>query len=223
MEIFYDVASPYTWFSFETLVRYRPIWDADIRFRPFFLGGVMQATGNKPPGLVKAKANYMLEDTRRMSRHFGVDLQQPSDPTVILRTLQAQRLLTAVSVDHPEKLEELTQELWARIWGRDQPIDTEESLLEACSTVGLSPELSLLLLAHSREPEIKERLKRETQTAVDRCAWLGAVYFIVIIFVQSVFIAILPEVFGLCMPLTVDVYIGCCIWAWLAIVQTLLK
>ncbi|CAM9492806.1 unnamed protein product [Discosporangium mesarthrocarpum] len=178
IELFYDVASPYTWLAFETLVRYTSIWDADIRFRPFFLGGVMNSTGNKPPGQLKAKAKYMVEDTRRMARHFSVPLRQPSDPTVILRTLQAQRLLTATSVDHPGLLVALSRELWMRLWGRDQAIDTSEGLVEACTLAGLSAEATRSLMARSREGEIKERLKAETQVAVDRGAFGAPCIFV---------------------------------------------
>lgn len=42
-----DARSPYSWLAFETLMRYRNlgVWDADITLRPFFLGGIMKATG----------------------------------------------------------------------------------------------------------------------------------------------------------------------------------
>ena len=32
--------------------------------------------------------------------------------------MPAQRLLTVVNNDHPEKVEELSRELWMRIWSR---------------------------------------------------------------------------------------------------------
>lgn len=37
--------SPYSWLAFETLMRYRPVWNVEIELRPMFLGGVMQASG----------------------------------------------------------------------------------------------------------------------------------------------------------------------------------
>lgn len=37
--------SPYSWLAFETLMRYRNVWDAQVHLRPFLLGGVMKATG----------------------------------------------------------------------------------------------------------------------------------------------------------------------------------
>ncbi|XP_065598340.1 glutathione S-transferase kappa 1 isoform X2 [Cyrtonyx montezumae] len=44
VELFYDVVSPYSWLGFEVLCRYQHIWNIDLRFRPAFLGGIMQST-----------------------------------------------------------------------------------------------------------------------------------------------------------------------------------
>uniref|UniRef100_A0A8C9NNX9 Glutathione S-transferase kappa 1 n=1 Tax=Serinus canaria TaxID=9135 RepID=A0A8C9NNX9_SERCA len=46
VELFYDVISPYSWLAFEALCRYQHIWNIDLRFRPAFLGGIMQQTGS---------------------------------------------------------------------------------------------------------------------------------------------------------------------------------
>ncbi|XP_074003242.1 glutathione S-transferase kappa 1 isoform X2 [Numenius arquata] len=45
VDLFYDVVSPYSWLGFEVLCRYQHIWNIDLRLRPAFLGGIMQATG----------------------------------------------------------------------------------------------------------------------------------------------------------------------------------
>ena len=43
------------------------------RFHPIFLGGIMVATGNKPPGTVPAKAKYSSNDLRRTIKYFGTE------------------------------------------------------------------------------------------------------------------------------------------------------
>ena len=45
--LYFDVISPYAWLGFEGLTRLAPEWGAEIRLKPFFLGGVMRATGNQ--------------------------------------------------------------------------------------------------------------------------------------------------------------------------------
>ena len=40
--------------------------------RPFFLGGVMKATGNKPPAYLPARGRYLMLDLARNAKYFGV-------------------------------------------------------------------------------------------------------------------------------------------------------
>ncbi len=47
----------------------------DLVLRPIFLGGVMKASGNKPPMTVAAKGMYMEKDLRRNSDYFGINLK----------------------------------------------------------------------------------------------------------------------------------------------------
>ncbi|CAN0390568.1 unnamed protein product, partial [Scytosiphon promiscuus] len=80
--------------AFETLMRYRRlgVWDnTDIRLRPFFLAGVMKATGNKPPATLKTKGLYMRRDVMRMAKHHGALLVPLKDPRAMYDTLSAQR------------------------------------------------------------------------------------------------------------------------------------
>ena len=52
VELYYDVISPYSYFCFEALSRYRQPWDMDLRLKPFNLGAIMKEANNKPPGMV---------------------------------------------------------------------------------------------------------------------------------------------------------------------------
>lgn len=47
----------------------------DLILRPFFLGGVMKASGNRPPMMVPSKALYMHKDLARNAAYFGVPLK----------------------------------------------------------------------------------------------------------------------------------------------------
>ncbi|MEE6520095.1 hypothetical protein FKM82_017889 [Ascaphus truei] len=134
VELFYDVVSPYSWLGFEVLCRYRSIWNVDIRLRPAFLGGIMSASGNSPPALVPKKAAYMVKDLERQAEFYQVPVRQPKDffQVVIKKgSLSAMRFVTAVQMSHPEFLEQVSRELWLRIWSEDKDITEPDSLLEA--------------------------------------------------------------------------------------------
>lgn len=72
IEFFYDVVSPYSLLAFEVVERYAPIWGATVVHRPFFLGGVMQATGNAPPAALPARAKYLAKDMQVQLNTCGV-------------------------------------------------------------------------------------------------------------------------------------------------------
>ncbi|CAM9463196.1 unnamed protein product [Ascophyllum nodosum] len=171
IDFFYDVASPYSWFAFETLMRYRNIWEAEISLRPYFLGGVMQASGNKPPGTLKAKKAYMAKDLARMAEHHGVPIVPLEDFLAMFDTLGAQRLLTAAAMEHPESLESLSRELWRRIWGGGGEIVSAKGLGEACSRAGLTRDATGSLLSRAGEAGVKARLKEVTEEALERGAF----------------------------------------------------
>ena len=52
LEFFYDYVSSYSYMANEAV---KSLEGVEVRYRPMFLGGVMKATGNSPPGTVPAK------------------------------------------------------------------------------------------------------------------------------------------------------------------------
>ncbi|XP_076010965.1 glutathione S-transferase kappa 1-like [Genypterus blacodes] len=173
IELFYDVVSPYSWLGFEIVCRYRNVWNVDLKLRPAFLGGVMQAAGNKPPGLVPNKFLYMTKDLNRLAQYFNVPLQAPSDPFEAMfqkGSLSAMRFVAAVQereTGGDQQVEQVSRELWRRIWSEDKDITEPASLSEAAMKAGLHAKEIEELLKLSTSKDIKDKLKRTTQEALD--------------------------------------------------------
>ncbi|KAI9533154.1 hypothetical protein NQZ68_025548 [Dissostichus eleginoides] len=173
IELFYDVVSPYSWLGFEVMCRYRTVWNIELKLRPTFLGGIMQGSGNKPPGLVPNKFLYMTKDLNRLSEYFNVPLRSPSDPFEAMfqkGSLNAMRFVTAVQEKGKggdEQVERVSRELWRRIWYEDKDITEPASLSEAGIKAGLSDSEVKELLKLSNSQEIKNKLKSSTQNALD--------------------------------------------------------
>ncbi|KAM6936584.1 glutathione S-transferase kappa 1-like [Lycodopsis pacificus] len=173
VELFYDVISPYSWLGFEIMCRYRNVWNIELKLRPAFLGGVMQGSGNKPPGLVPNKFQYMTKDLHRLSEYFDVPLQAPSDPFEAMfqkGSLTAMRFVTAVQereTGGDKRVERVSRELWRRIWSEDKDITEPASLSEAAMKAGLSEREIKEALELSTSKEIKEKLKSATQNVLD--------------------------------------------------------
>ncbi|XP_070598133.1 glutathione S-transferase kappa 1-like [Erythrolamprus reginae] len=170
VECFYDVLSPYSWFGFEIISRYRPIWNLDLHLRPVFFLGILKATGNQPPAMLPKKGEYMLKDIGRMARYCQVPLNLPKDfinSVMVKGSLPAMRFITAVDIAEPQFLEPVSRELWMRLWSRDEDIVQPESILAAGEKAGLSPDKSQELLKMSTSPEVKNRLKETTDEVLN--------------------------------------------------------
>ncbi|CAG0880512.1 unnamed protein product [Darwinula stevensoni] len=180
VELFYDVLSPYSWFAFETLCRYRGPWNLDLYFRPFFLGGLMNLAGNKPPMTVPNKAQYMQHDLQRGAEYFKVPLRNISDPVKTLfekGSLPAMRFVTAVAKEKPTFVEEVSRQFWWRLWHHDEDITEAESFKEVGERAGLSKEDIQQCLEMLKTTAVKEKLKKETEYAYEKGAF-GSPYII---------------------------------------------
>lgn len=157
VELFYDVVSPYSYFAFEELLRLQAgEWRdfiEEVVLRPFFLGGVMQASGNKPPLTVPAKGRYMMRlDLPRASRVLGLSLRVPS--RFPASTLLAQRVLTALDRhDRPRgqaRLREVTKRMWQVYWEEDGDITDPQTVRAALVAAGCSEAEASLLLEQAK-------------------------------------------------------------------------
>ncbi|CAL1610935.1 unnamed protein product [Knipowitschia caucasica] len=177
IEVFYDVVSPYSWLGFEVMCRYRNVWNIDLKLRPAFLGGVMKGAGNKPPGLVPNKFLYMSKDLDRLAQYCNVPLQPPSNPAEAMfekGSLAAMRFVTAVQDRESggdKQTENVSRELWRRIWSLDQDITQPDSLTEAAVKAGLSHKEIEEALALATTDGIKDKLKNATQEALEHGAF----------------------------------------------------
>nr|CAH0097993.1 unnamed protein product [Daphnia galeata] len=170
VEFFYDVVSPYTWLAFEVLCRYQSHWKMDLVLRPFYLGGLMNATGNRPPMMVPKKGLYMHKDLLRNAAYFGVPLKAIEDPFNVMiekGTLRAQRFLTVVAHEHPEHLEGVSRELWRRIWSLGEDIVEDESLHLAAKATNMEDADIQKCLNMMNDSTIKLSLKKTTEDAVE--------------------------------------------------------
>ncbi|KFP86424.1 Glutathione S-transferase kappa 1, partial [Acanthisitta chloris] len=153
----------------QALCRYQHIWNIDLRFRPAFLGGIMQQTGNKPPAMLPKRGEYMLKDMKRMAKYYQVPLQISGDDFQrIMRTnsLNAMRFITAIDMTESQYLEPVSREFWMRFWSQHEDISQPESILAVAQKAGLSSELSQKVLEMISSPKVKNQLRETTDEAV---------------------------------------------------------
>nr|CAB3251062.1 glutathione S-transferase kappa 1-like [Phallusia mammillata] len=168
VDMFYDVASPYSWIGFEALSSHHKKWKKmDLNLQPLLLGAVLKANQAKPPSPNQAK--FSKVELRLIAEYNHIPLVRPANVQHVLfekGTLQPQRLLTAIKQHHPAVLESVSRELYLRIWSRDIDATKRESLKAACMDGGLSSVDAENVIRLSKSDEIKQKLKDTTNFAV---------------------------------------------------------
>ncbi|HET9553552.1 MAG TPA: 2-hydroxychromene-2-carboxylate isomerase [Anaeromyxobacteraceae bacterium] len=168
LEFFYDFVSPYSYLASTRVEAVAARTGAALRWRPFLLGGVLKATGNRAPIETVAKGRHMWIDLERWARRLDVPFRRPT--TFPFSSILALRTALAVpAADLPRATHALFRAAWAD--GRD--VADPAVLRRVLEEAGLDG-AALVEAA----PGQKEALAAQTQEAVDRGTY-GAPTFLV--------------------------------------------
>jgi len=168
LEFFYDFTSPYSYLASTRVEAVALDGGATLRWRPFLLGGVFKATGNRAPIETVAKGRAMWIDLERWARRLEVPLRRPTTfPIPSILALRA-----ALAAD-PAALPGLSQAVFRAAWADGRDIADATVLAAVLGEAGLD---GAALVAAA--PGCKEALAAQTQEAVDRGAY-GAPTFLV--------------------------------------------
>eukprot|EP00756_Hemistasia_phaeocysticola_P046115 Hpha_TRINITY_DN19883_c0_g1::TRINITY_DN19883_c0_g1_i1::g.132113::m.132113/K13299/GSTK1; glutathione S-transferase kappa 1 len=188
--LYYDCLSPYSFFAFKTLLRYKRVWPMDLVLRPIILGGIMATTGNQPPALRK-HASYARKVSRqdliRNKLYFNVPEMLPmptnffagvEDSPALARDFRYQRFLTAVSRTQPTKLEGVTDQMFDAMYVRQDTRDPAGNVLisdglfkDVGERGGMSMEEAEKAVQEIGSSENKEVLKAAVAEAIKRGAY----------------------------------------------------
>lgn len=167
VEVFHDLASPYSYLGFSQIERVAAARGATVRMRPFLLGALFKAIGSPEVPIAAmnpSRARYLARDLTDWAAWWGQPFQFPSCFPV--RSVLAQRVLLL----EPRAAAPLYEALWAR--GED--ISTPETVRRVLLRWGLDPGL----VERTEDPAVKARLRANTEAAAARGA-CGAPTFVV--------------------------------------------
>jgi 2-hydroxychromene-2-carboxylate isomerase len=171
LEFFFDYVSPFSYLANSQVEAIAERTGAELVYRPFLLGGVMQATGNQPPATLPARGSYLPKDIGRWVRRYGIPFK--FNPSFPMKTLEAMRAALAAQAQgvFPAYHAALFQAAWAEPANLAEPAVLRDLIAKA----GLDP--AALLAAAATEP-IKEKLKANTAEAVERGAFGAPTFFV---------------------------------------------
>ena len=165
LEFFYDVGSPWTYLAFSKIETLAAEHGAVLTFRPILVGGVFNAV-NDDVYRMRAqpnprKARYHAKDLEDWARLYGLVIRWPS--VFPLNSVKAMR--AALAAEERDRLVPWSRLCFEAYWGRGEDL-SQDTVLEALAVrVGLDP---AWLLARITKPELKEKLRANTDELVAR-------------------------------------------------------
>ena len=164
LEFFYDYVSIYSYLADSQLDK---LAGAEVVYRPMFLGAVMEATGNRPPGTVEAKRKYLTTDIDRWAERYSLRFKM--NPIFPQNTLTALRL--ALVAQKQGAFERVHRALFEAMWVHEKDLSDAAVLESIAADAGLS-------LKAIEDEAIKDELKANSEEAVARGAFGAPTFFI---------------------------------------------
>ena len=173
VDFYFDFGSPAAYLAYTQLSKLAVDTGATVVMKPMLLGGVFQATGNRPPISVPLKGSYLFQDMNRYAKRYGVPLNM--NPHFPINTLILMRGDVGLAMRNPGQLAALRDAVFKAIWV-DKLNLNEPSVVGAMLTgAGLDP---AALMALASDADVKEQLKTLTQAAVDRGIFGAPTFFV---------------------------------------------
>jgi len=176
LEFFFDYMSPTSFLGWAVVPGVIERTGAELKIRPMFLGGVMKATGNQPPGMVPAKGKYMQQDMARCCRRYGIEIfSNKHFPLMNTRPLTGATI--RLEDDQAQQIK-LMNAGFKHVWGRtDGGVNTgdEAEFKAAFGAEGFDADR---LWALGNDPETKAMLRANTEEAVARGAFGAPTFFV---------------------------------------------
>lgn len=173
VEFFFDVGSPAAYLAWTQLPAIARASGATIAYKPFLLGGVFQATGNRSPMEVPAKGRYLQADLERFAQRYGVPFRH--NPHFPINTLMLMRGALGLQMRAPERMQAYVDAILRAIWEDGRNMNDPATVASVLQQAGFDPEQ---LLALASDPQVKEQLKTVTQQAVERGVFGAPTFFV---------------------------------------------
>jgi 2-hydroxychromene-2-carboxylate isomerase len=171
LEYFFDYVSPFAYLADTQLPALVERTGAELVYRPFFLGGVMQAAKNSPPITVPNKGAYMVTEMQRWSKRYGVEVNP--NPHFPVNTLHAMR--AAIAALDGKRFVDFHKAMFRSVWVQGQNLGDAEVLKSAIDAAGLD---GAAILARSKEQDVKDKLRQSSEEAVSRGAFGAPTFFV---------------------------------------------
>jgi 2-hydroxychromene-2-carboxylate isomerase len=171
VEFLFDFGSPTSYLAYKQLPKIAARHGARIQWTPILLGAVFKATGNTSPAMVPAKARYMNLDLARFAKRYGVVLNFNAHFPV--NTLPLMR--GAVAYQPTSHFDLYVNAMFDAMWAHPRNLNDQAEIAHVLNDIGIEPDD---FLARIERPDVKERLKANTEGAVARGVFGAPTFFV---------------------------------------------
>ena len=176
VEFHFDFGSPNAYLAHLVIPEIEQRTGAKFEYVPVLLGGVYKLTGNRSPGEslagIKNKPDYERLETARFIRRHGITgfRQNPFFPVNTLTIMRG-----AIAAQRLGVFERYVDEMFRSMWAEPKDLDDPEVVRAALEESGFG---AAALLARTQEPEVKDRLLKNTQASVERGTFGSPTFFV---------------------------------------------
>lgn len=171
VEFCFDIVSPAAYIAWHVLPKIADKAGAEIIYTPIFLGGLMEAAGNRPPATVPNKGKWMMRDLGRWAALYGLEYRRNDKfPQMTLHHMRG-----ALALMGTDQFRPMIDRLYRALHVENQVIDDPANMAKLLAEVGIDPQE---FMAKISDPAIKDQLKANTQGAFERGAFGAPTFFI---------------------------------------------
>jgi 2-hydroxychromene-2-carboxylate isomerase len=171
VEFLFDFGSPTSYLAYKQLPKIAARHGARITWTPILLGAVFKATGNSSPAMVPAKARYMNGDLARFAQRYGVVLNFNTHFPV--NTLPLMR--GAIAYQPTADFDIYVNAMFDAMWAHPRNLNDPAEIAHVLKDIGLEPDD---FMARIERPDVKEKLKANTESAVARGVFGAPTFFV---------------------------------------------
>jgi 2-hydroxychromene-2-carboxylate isomerase len=176
VEFHFDFGSPNAYFAHKVIPQIEQRTGVTFQYVPVLLGGVFKLANNASPIVAfkdtQAKLDYMKIETRRFIRKHGLT-QFKFNSHFPVNTVQIMRGAVAAEMDG--QLPKYTEAVFGCMWEQDLKMDDAEVIKAALDAAGLD---AARVLARIQEPEVKDKLLKNTEATVARGTFGAPTFFV---------------------------------------------
>jgi 2-hydroxychromene-2-carboxylate isomerase len=163
IDFYFEFASPYGYLASTQIDALAGRHGRTVAWHPIMLGAAFKETGARPLMQTPLKGPYLLHDVPRFARLLGVPLRLP--PVMPMNSLAASRACVWLEEDSPDHAKGLANALFRAHWGEGRDLGAPDAVADVAAGLGIERDD---LLAAVADPRIKDRLKEQTQAAIER-------------------------------------------------------